>query len=305
MITPRRLLATLLLAGCSLACSALRHAGLQQTASASWFTVHARERATAERVLSECEALTPMVLAGPTAGAPFRVEIYCVPSDATYGEGRNLTEGEPELRHVSCIEIDIGRELVWERFIIAHELTHLWLAPEWNPLPQILEEGLADLAGMQADPEAAVCRRLVHGLRLLTWAGYEYPFRFERDGKQVSGSLGLGDPGPGLPGLAGMLELDGTSYHEVGGGQNESLLYSVGFALVNELGAPRLKELCARAAGEGRAQIPPDWILDAAGIARDANKSWGMIGLQLLGGPEQALLPHALLGEGPYHFTKD
>lgn len=291
----------LVLAGCR----AGGHAALQECVQAGLFTVHARERATAERVLSECQALAPLVLAGPTSGSPAPVEVYCIPVEDTYGEGRNLTRGDPELRRVECIEIDIGRELVWERFVIAHELAHAWLAPEWNPLPQILEEGLADLAASHADPEAGVCRRMFHALRLVTWAGSGVPFRGESEGKPVAGILHLGHAERGLPTLAGMLELDGTNYHDVGGIENENLLYAVGYVLAQQLGAPKLRELCARASAEGRAQIPAEWVLSAAGLSRETDPSWGICGVRLLGDPEQQLLQRCLRDEGPFRFQKD
>jgi hypothetical protein len=286
-------------------CAASGHAALVETAQGGWFTVHARERATAERVLAECQELAPGVLAGPTSGPPAPVEIFCVPVDAHYGEGRNLTEGDPELRKVQCIEIDIGRELSWERFVIAHELTHTWLAPEWDSLPQILEEGLADMAGARADPQAGVCRRLFHGLRLLTWAGIGYPYVLERDGKQEAGMLHLGRAEKGLPDLAAMLALDGTSYHDVGGEENENLLYAVGYALVLQIGVPELKELCARAQAEHLAQVPAEWVLAAAQLGDPSGSQWAICGQRLIGEPEQRMLQHCLLDEGPFRFGED
>ncbi|MBK7641683.1 MAG: hypothetical protein IPJ19_01315 [Planctomycetes bacterium] len=289
-----------LLAGCT----STGHEDLRQSARSQLFHVHALERATAERVLMECEALAPLVLAQPTSAAATPVEIYCVPVKKQYGEGRNLTEGDPELRQVSCIEIDIGRELSWERFVIAHELAHSWLAPEWNPLPQILEEGLADMAGSAADPQAGVCRRLFHGLRLVTWAGIGYPFSSEHDGRREAGMLKLGQPTAGLPTLAQMLELDATSYHDVGGDQNENLLYAVGFALVQQIGVPALKALCARANAQGLAQIPADWLLEAAGLTRATDQLWAICGMRLIGTAEEELLQHCLRDEGPFRFGK-
>ncbi len=298
----RRGLLALALSACASACSASGHAALRETAQASWFRVHARDRATAERVLAECQAVAPAVLSSPTSGSPAPVEIFCVPVDARYGEGRNLTEGDPELRRVQCIEIDIGLELAWERFVIGHELAHSWLAPEWNPLPQILEEGLADMAGARADPEAGVCRRLFHGLRLVTWAGIGWPFVVERNGKKEAGMLHMGKAEKGLPGLAAMLALDGNSYHEVGGEQNENLLYAVGYALVEQIGVPKLKELCERALAGGQPQIPADWVLDAAGLSRESGSLWAISGQRLIGEPEEQMLQHCLREEGPFRF---
>jgi hypothetical protein len=287
------------------ACATAGHEALTESVQDGLFTVHALDRPTAERVLAECQALAPLVLACPTSGAPGPLEIFCVPVDAQYGEGRNLTEGDPGLRRVDCIEIDIGREQAWERFVIAHELAHAWLGPEWNPLPQILEEGCADLAAVRADPEAGVCRRLFHGLRLVTWAGIGYPFVVERQGKREGGMLRLGQVEEGLPTLAAMLELDGTSYHDVGGEENENLLYAVGFALVQQIGVPQLKELCARALAEGEAQIPAGWLLAAADLTRDSGSLWAIRGQRLIGEPEQLMLQQCLHDEGAFRFRRE
>jgi len=300
----RPLLASVLVVvACS--CSTTWHAGLTATAQADGFTVHAEDQATAERVLAGCQAVAPAVLAGPTSAGPAPVEIFCVPVDRCYGEGRNLTSGDAELRQVQCIEIDIGREFAWERFVIAHELAHSWLAPEWNVLPQILEEGLADMAGERADPQAGVCRRLFHGLRLVTWAGIGWPYVLERDGKQEAGMLHLGKPEQGLPELGAMLELDGSTYHEVGGEQNENLLYAVGYALVQQIGVPKLARLCERARAEGLPQIPADWVLEAAGLSRTSGSMWAISGQRLIGEPEERMLESCLRDEGPFHFRKE
>jgi len=300
----RSLLAAVLLVLAS-SCSATRHAGLRATAQEDGFTVHALDQATAERVLAGCVAVAPAVLAGPTSGPATPVEVYCVPVERCYGEGRNLTSGVPGQRQSQCIEIDIGREFAWERFVIAHELAHYWLAPEWNVLPQILEEGLADMAGERADPQAGVCRRLFHGLRLVTWAGIGWPYVLEHDGRHEAGMLHLGKPEPGLPDFGTMLELDGTNYHDVGGEQNENLLYAVGYALVEQLGVPKLAQLCARARVEGLTQIPADWVLDAAGLSRTSGSMWAISGQRLIGDPEQRMLQDCLREEGPFHFGKE
>jgi hypothetical protein len=295
-------LALVALAG---SCTSTRYAALTASAQASGFSVHAQDQATAERVLAECQAVAPSVLAGPTSAAAAPIEVYCVPVERCYGEGRNLTSGDPGLRRVQCIEIDIGREFAWERFVIAHELAHAWLAPQWNVLPQILEEGLADMAGERADPQAGVCRRLFHGLRLVTWAGIGWPYVFEHDGKQEAGMLHLGKPEQGLPELGAMLELDGRNYHDVGGEQNENLLYAVGYALVEQIGVPKLASLCERARAASLAQIPADWVLEAAGLSRTSGSMWAISGQRLIGEPEERMLQSCLREDGPFHFGKE
>lgn len=283
-------------------CATLPHESLRHVEESGLFRVHARDAATAQRVLGECLELAPRVLEHPAQGTASPVEIYCVPVDALYGEGRNRTQGEPEGRVLDCIEIEIGREHAWERFVIGHELAHAWLAPEWNPLPQILEEALADQCGARADPEAGACRRLYHGLRLVSWAGIGWPFTLERGGKPETGMVTLGHPSAQLPGVAGLLALDGTNYHDVGGEDEKALLYSVGYALAEQIGLEKLRALCTRALREGRTQIPAPWILEAAGAAPDADHLWGICGQRLLGEAEQKLLVQCLLGQSRFHL---
>ncbi len=286
-------------------CAASPHADLDVVAQRGYFTVHARDKATAERVLSVCEEIEPHVLAAPTIGPPFALDIYAVPVAEQYGLGRTITIGVPEQRRTRCVELDVGREFAWEHFILAHELAHVWLAPLWNPLPQILEEGLADQVAAGADPLAGTCRRLLCGLRLESWAGIRHPFLVERDGREQPATMRVGRAHSGLPSLAQMLELDGTSYIALGAKTDEMLLYAVGYALDLELGLPRLRELCERANAQGLRQMPAEWVLDAAGLSRDSDASWGACGTRLIGPDETRMLQSCMNGRGPFQIIED
>lgn len=303
MRTLTSLLLASLLGGCALA----PHRGQWVAASSDWFTVHARDAATAERVLAECEEARPLVLTGFTTGDPRPLEVWAAPVDREYGEGFNWTRGDPELRRFEYVEIEIGRELFWERYVIAHELAHAWLDPLWNPLPQILEEGLADKLGERVDPETGVYRRLHHGLELLSWTGVGFPLTWrDADGRRAGGALHLTPLDPGLPeGLAGMLELDGTTYHHVGGERNRMLLYAVGYALVEQIGVPALRGLCERAASEGRGTVPAEWVLEAAGLHLETDRLWGIRGMRLIGEAEERALERCRVGDGPFRFTME
>lgn len=286
-------------------CAANPHAGLEAVAQRGLFTVHARDAATAERVLAVCEEIAPHVLASAVIGPACPVEIYAVPVAEQYGLGRTITDGVPELRRTRRVELDVGREFVWERFILAHELVHVWLALAWNPLPQILEEGLADEVAASADPLAGTCRRLLCGLRLESWAGIRHPFLLVRDGQERQATLRVGRAHSGLPSLARMLELDGTSYVALGAQTDEMLLYAAGYALDEQLGLARLRELCERANARGLRQMPAEWVLDAAGIARDCDASWGACGTRLIGADETRMLQSCMNGRGPFQILED
>ncbi len=269
------------------------HAGLAALAHRGMFRVHAQDPATAERVLAECEAAAKAVLANPTCGPAVPLELWCVPVEAQFGEGRNVFDGTPETGRLLGIEIDIGRELAWERFTIGHELGHAWLAPSLRALPQVLEEGLADQCGERADPEAGVWRRLEHALSLGTWAGVGVPYQFQVGSGIESGTLYVARGASMDLRLASMLELDGTSYHHVGTDEDMLLLYGVGYVLASELDLARLTALCARAEREGCATVPAAWVLEAVGVPLDTGAEWGERGARLIGAAErEALLQH-------------
>lgn len=282
------------------ACALSPHAGLDRVAERGLFRVHALDEATAARVLAEFEQAAPRVLETPTSGAPFALEVWCMPVEERFGEGRNVFEGDPESTPFECIEIDIGRDSAWELFVVGHELGHAWLAPEWRPLPQILEEGLADQCGERADPEAGAWRRLFHALRLASWDGDGFAYQFQTGNQIEAGTLRLGSPRADLPGIAGMLALDATSYHEIGSVDDMSLFYGVGYALVNELGTQKLRALCERARAERRRSVPPEWVLESAGIASTAGAEWGAQGHGLARDPELRALQSYLKGEGRF-----
>lgn len=296
-----RLAVLALLAGCA----ANPHAGLDVVARRGYFTVHARDLATAERVLAVCEEVAPRVLAAPMIGPAFAVDIFAMPVAEQYGLGRTITDGVPELRRTRCVELDVGREFVWERFILAHEFVHVWLAPLWNPLPQILEEGLADEVAASVDPQAGTCRRLLCGLRLESWAGIRHPFLRERDGRTQPATLRVGRVHSGLPSLAQMLELDGTSYLALGARSDQMLLYAAGYALDEQLGLARLRELCERANARGLGQMPAEWVLEAAGLTRATDSSWGACGTRLIGADETRMLQSCMNGRGPFQILED
>ena len=117
--------------------------------------------------------------------------------------------------------------------------------------------------------------------------------------------LHLGRAEKGLPDLAAMLALDGTSYHDVGGEENENLLYAVGYALVQQIGVTKLAQLCERARAEGLAQVPADWVLEAASLSRTSGSLWAISGQRLIGEPEERMLQSCLREEGPFHFGKE
>ena len=278
------------------------HAGLDEIARRGPFTVHARDVAVAERVLRELEDAAPKVLEAPTSGAPIPVEIWCVPVRARVGEGANLFAGTAEFGTLEGIDIEIGSDTAWERFVVGHELGHAWLASELRALPQILEEGLADECGERADPEAGAWRRMYHALQLTSWAGSGLRYQFQQGDAIEAGMLMAHGLPQNLPGLAGLLALDGDNYHEFARLGNMLLLYSAGYVLAHDLGPAKLRALCDRARAEQRSLVPPAWVLEAAGLAPQTGAEWGSGGERLLGEPERAALRQYVHGEGRFRI---
>ena len=58
--------------------------------------------------------------------------------------GKSVTGATIQARRSAWIELHENEGVVEEQRILAHELVHYWLGPDWAPLPHFLEEGLAD-----------------------------------------------------------------------------------------------------------------------------------------------------------------
>ena len=161
------------------------------------------------------------------------------------------------------------------RETLTHELVHALLGESWEPLPQLVEEGLADLLGIELGwgPEGRL-------MRLADAAGedsnlYTISWRIERPNRRPSvGSSvwGTGGHSPEEPpweldellaieGADGWLELGSTAI---------DFRYGAGLVLaerlVERVGIDGLHRLCVEAAARGETNLDPRLVCELAGV---------------------------------------
>lgn len=156
-------------------------------------------------------------------------------------------------------------------FVLAHELVHALLGPDWDPLPGVATEGLCDALAARLAPESAAPIRAARRLD----AAFGWP-RLSLELRLFDPSLSartvvrlpLGDDPLSSP--TELLALPGRGLHLGGARVDEPFLYAVGMVVVERVlerhGLEHLHALCERARREGLEQVPPAWLLEAAGL---------------------------------------
>lgn len=173
---------------------------------------------------------------------PERVEYEHLRIEVRHGEvgtndGVSRTDGialtlDPELDRVRWAGL---------RFLLAHELAHHYLPRAWHRLPAVVEEGIADAIGMEAEP-SVVAERL---------RTYEQAIEatLSSPARRASGLAALHARGDQIAALP----------------QEEHLFVAaVGFLLVDRVGLGGLQALVVRAERLGGGPVPLMWVLQAA-----------------------------------------
>jgi len=242
--------------------------------------VRAETPAEAWRVAAELCELGPRVrglLPGVRQGP---VEIW-VQRELQLYRGRSESEHTFGFTVVSSKRIHLRAENELQRHFLVHELVHALLDEGWKPLPGVLEEGMADLLATELVPEAAPRVRAARLLRTASWLGDGLPasvvLRTQGDpqgrGRTVRWDLSVSAPG-GRGSELSVEDALGISTVELASSdvseETEQVLRGLGFLLCDRIvergGYPALRDLCLRAAREGRSRVPPRWVLQAAGI---------------------------------------
>jgi hypothetical protein len=222
------------------------------------------------RLLSRVRGYRPFDLAGATTRPPL----------------------EPRIEIAEAYSVD-NRDAV-----IAHELVHFWLGPDWHSLPPAMEEGLACLVEGTLMPEGFVENRLYYVVAMSSMISGA--FQIDSYGaavgrRNVPFSLSIrSQVGPGGTNrVRQILAMDEDAFDSEGDEIRYFGMVSCGFLLASKIGVERLHEVCLRAKQEGRDRIPPDWILDAAGLLNADLATWNDAILVLYGRSEQEeLLRH-------------
>ncbi len=179
--------------------------------------------------------------------------------------------------------------------LIAHELTHFYLGEVWGVLPQVVEEGLAQLVSTQVDPRYGAEIRVENAVALATAISggltVEMPRPAEAsapaDGEPelvpwwVSGEVDTSQ----LPTAREALALDANGMWTIEDAGSQRVLYGLGYLLASRIGVDGLYALCQRARAEGLERVPAEWLFEAAELDLEDPLLWkpairGLLGEQ-------------------------
>ncbi len=246
-------------------------------------TVRANDSATAERLAVWLEELVPRIRAlvpgtnelSPDVWLQTRIRLRpfeSVPDNVngiTVGNDRILLrESDRELRETMC-----------------HELVHHSLAPEWETLPTIIEEGLCEAVSERIAARDRTRFRVsrLHGA-LHAFGGFRGELLIaidagERGAIRESIPFRARDDQPAGAPIHDALTLRG-GMHDVFAGRLGTRHYAVGYWIVERIlqrrGFEGLHDLAVRAVDEDRETIPSDWIYDAAALPPDST-TWSRL----------------------------
>ena len=171
------------------------------------------------------------------------------------------------------IQVPDTHKLDW---ILAHELTHAILGPEWNTLGGTLEEGLCEYVAAQYAPTLLPMRRLQVHMGAAALFGHDQAGIFfsqgRRDGSGNYEVRWIGEKGKAP---AELWTLEDLRYYLEQGSiapfpEQRAGLQRMGtflvFRIVDRHGLQGLLRLCRRAKEEGHAVIPFNWTMEAAGF---------------------------------------
>lgn len=171
------------------------------------------------------------------------------------------------------IQVPDTHKLEW---ILAHELTHAILGPEWETLGGTLEEGLCEYVAAQYAPTLLPMRRLQVHMGAAALFGHDQAGIFfsqsRRDGDGNIEVRWIGEKGRApdelwtIEDLRFYLERNSIApFPDQRAGLQRIGTFLV-FRIVERHGLQGLLRLCRRAAEEGRNVVPFHWAMEAAGF---------------------------------------
>jgi len=270
-----------------------------------WGVARASTEASARRLSEYLALVAPEVVAripGLSAApidARFVSEMHDIPSFTSSLHGSYHVNGVTlRNRYDRWIEEPERGDAILEKRVLAHELVHFWIGPDWDPLPHFLEEGLAENAKDSVVPEGSTPENLERVLLLssilrgglVTGAegrpvGLGFQALLDHPGAELS--FALIDKSV-IPTVREALSVGKGRAAFARDSAGYGAMVEIGYLLVSRIGPERLHALCLRAKSEGRKLLPPEWVLEAARLPEDEkDEAWDAAILGLYGPLEQ------------------
>ena len=187
--------------------------------------------------------------------------------------------------------------------LVAHELTHFYLGEVWKALPQVVEEGLAQVVSTRVDPRYGAEIRVENAVALATaisgGLAIEIPRPVEACAAGAEASDVAREPtmipwwvsgdvdASQLPSASEALALDANGMWTIDDAGSQRVLYGLGYLLASRIGIEGLHELCLRARAEGFERIPAEWLFEQAELDPDEPRRWKSAIRELLGADER------------------
>lgn len=182
---------------------------------------------------------------------------------------------------------------------LAHELVHASLGTSWEVLPGTIEEGLCDVVSVLLCPEDSTGMRTGRlSAAAFATGGLELEVELFLPAEAESGQIQIGCLTKMR--LQGQVrpEFQAHDVFEIPAGlsttelptNDKKALYGLSYLLVDRIvdriDFTGLHELCLRAERMGLAEVPAEWLLDAAGMSGATRATW-RLALQQAIGPEE------------------
>jgi hypothetical protein len=276
------------------ACSALPArppSGLNARFSSERADVHAASLERAREVALAFDAAFWLIQDLPHARRHERAQVYVVEGSEQSWSGLTRVDG--------WIEITTGDEELGPRYIVAHELVHFLLESEWDPLPQVVEEGLCDSIAARFDPAQAARQRADMALHLAAAAGHglvvSLPPANDPKGAPKPTMLSIPLDTRRLPEPQRALTLDSRDMARYSGEPIRTVLYGLGFLIVERIGPAGLMGMCVIAKSTCAQQIDPLVLLQAVDLPPEQGWRSRPLTAELLGEAEMQVLRESVL----------
>jgi hypothetical protein len=256
--------------------------------------VRAEDRFHADMYAGMVAEIQPLVAELLPGTLDRQTEVW-VQSQLSHGLGKVAPDN---VKGFTLIDAEMNRGRIhvrsdndFPRWFLTHELVHALLGPEWLTLSGVLEEGMCDLVAAELNPDCAPRIRALRAIESSIFFGKMKVVVEHKDGTGTERKDAVWfhyDRGSNDLTIAQALE-PGTLALKRRFERVPDTLYGLGFLVAERIrergGFEAIYELCAEATAEGRATVPVERIIEAAGL-NGSRERLATLSHELLGADE-------------------